>query len=114
MRGFGVDVAAVIAVMGAAHTPLDHFDPQHALTESSPTMSGPGMNTPLLDTIEPDEPSEVPQPQQKAATHQPLLLTPTNRASENYASTSSDAEAGAYCSWPRRIRTLLTSAWLRP
>jgi len=59
-------------------------------------MSGPGVKTPLLDTIEPDEPSEVPQPQPKGATLQPVVLTPTNRPPEQYASTSSDAEAGAY------------------
>ena len=58
-------------------------------------MSGAGVNTPLLDTIEPDEPSEAPQPQPKGTTHQPVVLTPTNRASEQYASTSSDAESGA-------------------
>lgn len=58
------------------------------------------MNTPLLDTIEPDEPSEVPQPQPKAATHKPVVLTPTNRVPDQYAPTSSDAEAGAYHSPP--------------
>jgi len=57
-------------------------------------MSGAGVNTPLLDTIEPDEPSEVPQPQPKAATHKPVVLTPTNRVPDQYAPTSSDAEAG--------------------
>lgn len=76
-------------------------------------MSGAGVNTPLLDTIEPDEPSEVPQPQPKAATLQPVVLTPTSRAAEPYASTSSDAEAGAYHIPLRRIDTLLTSVWLR-
>jgi hypothetical protein len=64
-------------------------------------MSGGGMNTPLLDTIEPDEPSEAPQPQPKAATHKPVVLTPTNRATEQYASTSSDAESGAYDTRPK-------------
>ena len=54
------------------------------------------MNTPLLDTIEPDEPSEVPQPQPKGTTHKPVVLTPASRAPEQYASTSSDAESGAY------------------
>ena len=58
-------------------------------------MSGAGVNTPLLDTIEPDEPSEVPQPQPKAAAHQSVVLIPTNRPAEPYASTSSDAETGA-------------------
>jgi hypothetical protein len=77
-------------------------------------MSGAGVNTPLLDTIEPDEPLEVPQPQQKAAALKPVLLTPTSRAAEQYASTSSDAEAGAYRSPPRRVRTPLTLACLRP
>jgi len=57
-------------------------------------MSGAGVNTPLLDTIEPDEPSEAPQPQPKGASLQPVVLTPTNRAAEQYATTSSDAEAG--------------------
>ena len=90
--------------MGAAHTPLDHSDPL-ARIEHSSTMSGTGLNTPLLDTIEPDEPSEVPQPQPKSAAHKPVVLTPTNRAPEPYASTSSDAEAGAYCGPPQRIRT---------
>ena len=59
-------------------------------------MSGAGVNTPLLDTIEPDEPSEPSQPQPKGATLKPVVLTPTNRAAEQYATTSSDAEAGAY------------------
>jgi len=59
-------------------------------------MSGGGMNTPLLDTIEPDEPSETPQPQLKGTALQPVVLTPTNRAAEQHSSTSSDAEAGAY------------------
>jgi hypothetical protein len=57
-------------------------------------MSGAGVNTPLLDTIEPDEPLDVPQPQPKATAHKPVVLTPANRAAEQYASTSSDAEAG--------------------
>lgn len=59
------------------------------------SMSGRGLNTPLLDTIEPDEPSEAPQPQPKGTTHQPVVLTPTNRATEQHASTPSDAESGA-------------------
>ena len=59
-------------------TPLDHSDPQ-----LSSTMSGGGMNTPLLDTIEPDEPSEVPQPQPKATAHQPVVLKPTGRPTED-------------------------------
>lgn len=63
-------------------------------------MSGAGVNTPLLNTIEPDEPSEVPQPQPKATTHQPVVLTPTGRATEQYASTPSDGEAGAYDNRP--------------
>lgn len=71
------------------------------------------MNTPLLDTIEPDEPSEVPQPQQKATAHKPVVLTPTGRTTEQYASTSSDAEAGAHSRPPRRVRTLLTPVCLR-
>lgn len=58
-------------------------------------MSGVGVNTPLLDTIEPDEPSEPSQPQPKGTTLQPVVLTPT-RGAEQYATTSSDAEAGAY------------------
>ena len=72
------------------------------------------MNTPLLDTIEPDEPSEVPQPQPKATAHQPVVLKPTSRPTEQYASTSSDAETGTYGNLPRRIRNFLTFLWLRP
>ena len=75
-------------------------------------MSGAGVNTPLLDTIEPDEPLDFPQPQPKATTHKPVVLTPANRAAEQYAPTSSDAEAGA-CRGPlRRVRTLLISVRL--
>lgn len=77
-------------------------------------MSGGGMNTPLLDTIEPDEPSEVPQPQSTATTHKPVVLTPTSRAAEQHPSTPSDAESGAYDSHLERSEFLLTSIWLPP
>ena len=77
-------------------------------------MSGGGMNTPLLDTIEPDEPSEVPQPQSTATTHKPVVLTPTSRAAEQYPSTPSDAESGAYDSRLERYESLLTSVSLSP
>jgi hypothetical protein len=72
------------------------------------------MNTPLLDTIEPDDPSEVPQPQPTAATHKPVVLTPTGRATEQYSSTPSDAESGAYDTRPEGSGVFLTSVWLRP
>ena len=77
-------------------------------------MSGAGLNTPLLDTIEPDEPSETPQPQPKATTHTPVFLTPTNHATEQYAATSTDAESGVYEICLGGSKFFLTSVWACP
>jgi hypothetical protein len=52
---------------------------------------------PLLDTIEADEdaPEPVKPSKSKANTRQPVVLTPTQHATEGaMASTQSDAEAG--------------------
>ena len=77
-------------------------------------MSGAGLNTPLLDTIEPDEPSEAPHPQPKATTHKPVVLTPKNSAAEQFAPTSSDAESGAYHICLGGSQLFLTPVWVRP
>lgn len=53
--------------------------------------------TPLLDTIEPDEPTEMLSgnisKSQNANAHTPVVLNPTTRQ-EQMATTASDAEAG--------------------
>jgi hypothetical protein len=57
--------------------------------------------TPLLDTIEPDEPTDAPSgniSNSKNTNVRPaVVLTPTTRQ-EQMASTASDAEAGTSCS----------------
>jgi hypothetical protein len=59
---------------------------------------------PLVQTIEPDEPS-VPAPQPSgnitvpSNTRAPVVLTPTNRGSGQMASNPSDAESGTFMQW---------------
>ena len=102
----------VAARLVVTRLPLDHSD-LHAFNLTS-TMSGAGVNTPLLDTIEPDEPSGAPQPQPEGSTLRPVVLTPTSRAAERYASTPADAESGASGNRLGRSEFFLTSARLRP
>ncbi|RDB29601.1 Golgi apparatus membrane protein TVP23 [Hypsizygus marmoreus] len=56
------------------------------------------VSTPLLDTIEPDEPSEVRSgninSSKNTNTRAPVVLTPTSRNADQMATTENDAESG--------------------
>ncbi|KAG6845974.1 hypothetical protein H0H87_011022 [Tephrocybe sp. NHM501043] len=55
------------------------------------------VSTPLLDTIEPDEPAIAPTgniSSKTAAPRAPVVLTPTTHNAERMATTQGDAESG--------------------